>query len=95
MKKSDKKKAKKICRERLNGVCQITGDVNCEVHHIVPLAYGGTNDQVNLTLIRKDLHRAIHNDDLAVPSIYLNAVSRFRDIIRCAKVNHHTRKRKG
>lgn len=39
--------------------CCDSGD-NIHVHHIVPLAHGGTNDQRNLINVCRDCHSYIH-----------------------------------
>ena len=45
------------CRER------ITKESGWHVHHILPKAQGGTDDQANLMLLHPNCHRQIHNSD--------------------------------
>jgi hypothetical protein len=33
---------------------------NFEVHHIMPVRFGGTNDYDNLALVNPDLHKLLH-----------------------------------
>lgn len=48
----------KLIKARDNFICQKCGEVNClEVHHILPLVYGGSNDPTNLITLCKNCHK--------------------------------------
>ena len=46
------------CRER------ITKESGWHVHHILPKAQGGTDDQANLMLLHPNCHRQIHHSEI-------------------------------
>ena len=86
--KTIKSKARKLCREHYNNTCAITGCTdprNLEVHHIVPLCYGGSWDISNLILLRRDIHRAVHDKRIEVAYEYISAVEKLRNIIASRK----------
>ena len=46
--------------------CYICGDKSCalEVHHVVPVFLGGSNDDTNLVSLCHGCHLAIHREDI-------------------------------
>jgi hypothetical protein len=51
-------------RERDGNCCRICGAPGyLEVHHIVPVAQGGTNEAINLIALCQDHHRAVHRGE--------------------------------
>jgi len=62
--KSEKSATRKHCRKRYNNRCALTGREGCEVHHIIPLEYGGTWDDDNLILLNIGIHKLVHSSNV-------------------------------
>jgi len=60
------------------GKCPISGEVlgrNLNVHHIIPLSKGGTDEYKNLILIPENIHKLIHINDENTIKLYLNTLN--------------------
>lgn len=57
-----KRQQGEINRPRLCSVCGNTA--NIELHHIIPINIGGTNDYYNLINLCHDCHQAVHRNIL-------------------------------
>lgn len=56
---------KGIFRKRGKLVCEVCGaKENLELHHIIPLSMGGSNDIDNLVCLCHDHHVEVHHDGL-------------------------------
>lgn len=44
------------------------GDVQLEVHHVVPLSKGGSNRASNLITLCEDCHNAVHHKNVMAPT---------------------------
>ena len=55
-------KAKQKCKELANHECELcyAKDTKLDVHHIVPVEEGGTDDQDNLICLCRHCHKVIH-----------------------------------
>lgn len=55
-------KAKKKCKELANNMCEIccAKDTKLDVHHVIPVEEGGTDDQDNLICLCRHCHKVIH-----------------------------------
>ena len=55
-------KAKKKCKELAHNECELcyARDTKLDVHHIVPIEKGGTDDQDNLICLCRHCHQTIH-----------------------------------
>ena len=62
--------------ERDFGICQVTGKVGTEIHHIVYRSHGGEHKASNLVLLSNDAHYKEHSVKPLDPEIYRQAVKR-------------------
>ena len=55
-------KAKKKCKELADNMCELcyAKDTKLDVHHVVPVEEGGTDDQDNLICLCRHCHKVIH-----------------------------------
>lgn len=62
--------------KRANKSCSICGwnESTCDIHHIIPLSKGGTNNIDNLIIVCPNCHRVIHTTN-KYNIQYLNALS--------------------
>lgn len=55
-------KAKKKCKELADNMCELcyAKDTKLDVHHVIPVEEGGTDDQDNLVCLCRHCHKVIH-----------------------------------
>lgn len=61
----------KKAKESDGYICQLCGSIGKEMHthHIIPLMYGGTNEDWNLMTVCEDCHRTVETYTKSIPEI--------------------------